>query len=161
MGGLEKCDVGAEVDEGLAALDGFVEAVGMPGVGSRHDEDVGPLLPRIHSSAYSGEGLLALDHLLAPCVAAALGRELILDHRAGEPRRCVAAHGALGIHRVAVARIGIANHGQRNRLADIAALIDHFPVGDEACIGEGEASGAHREAAHESELEARALNQPG
>jgi hypothetical protein len=63
-------------------------------------------------------------------------------------------------HGVAVACVGVADHGDGHGAADVAALVEHLAVGDEAHIRQTEPRGGHREATHEGERKAGPLDQP-
>jgi hypothetical protein len=101
----------------------------------------------------------ARDDLLAARVSAALRRELVLDHRAREAGLRVAGDRAAHVHRVAVAGVGVADHRDRDRRADVPALIEHLAVGDQLRIRRADPSRRHREAAHEGEAEPGALDE--
>ncbi len=109
---------------------------------------------------HARDRLGARDHLLAAGVAAALGPDLVLDHDRGEASLRVAAHAAFRVHRVAVAGVGVADHRDRHRGADVAPLIEHLTVGNEPGVGQAEARRRDRVAAHEGEREAGRLDEP-
>ena len=94
-------------------------------------------------------------------MAAARGRHLVLDHGAGEAGLGVAADGALDVERVAVAGVGVADHRDRHRIADVTPLLDHLGVGDQPGIRQAEPRGGDRESAHEADAEAGPLDHAG
>ena len=68
---------------------------------------------RLDRGAHLLDHLARVDHVLAVHVAAALGRDLVLDVQRGDPGRLVLAHRAHDVERVAVAVVGVGD--QRHR----------------------------------------------
>ena len=92
-------------------------------------------------------------------MAAALGHHLIFEHDAGKAGAGVALHGALDIERVAKAGVAIADQRDRDRRAKIAALIEQFPIGNQAGIRQTKAGGRYGKAAHERDWETGLFDQ--
>lgn len=141
-------------------VDRLAEPVLVPRVGTGEDQDVAPLLARVACGADALHRLAPVHHLLAAGVAAALGRELILDHHRREAGRGVPRHRALHVEGVAVAGVAVADHRKRGRRADLAPGGDHLAIGDQPHIGRPDARRRHREARHEGRREPLLLDQP-
>jgi hypothetical protein len=156
---LEEEDVRPEIGEGAAALEGFVEAMDGAGIGARHDQQIGAALAGVDGRAEPELRLVPGDDLLAARVATALGRDLVLDHGTGKARARIALERPAYVHRIAVARVGIADDRDPDRLTDPASLVEHLAEGDEPGVGDGESRRRDREAAHERQPEPRALDQ--
>ena len=158
-GSLDKNDVRPLLSEGATACNRLVEAQWATGVGPCHDENVGACLSRVYGCPDSRLRDVTRDHVDAPGMTATLRSHLVLDHRAGKPRLGEAAHGALDIHGVAVAGIGVADDGNRYCVADISALVEDLCIGDQTGIRKAQPTGRNSKAAHEGQSKTRALDQ--
>ena len=161
LGRFEEQYIGADVGERPHAPHGFFKPVGGARIGARHDQDISAFVPRIDRRLDPAQRLVSADHQLAARMTAALRRQLVFNHGAGEAGLGIALDSAFDVERVAIAGIGIADHGDRSCVTDIAPLLDHFGIGDQAGIGQAEPRRGNREAAHEACLEAGAFNHPG
>ena len=100
----------------LRPLDGGIEPLHRAGIRAGHD-DHGLVIARIEGGLQLGHHLGGRDHLLALHMAAALGRDLVLDEEGGDPSALIGAHGAGNIGRPSIAGISI---GQQRQLGAIA-----------------------------------------
>jgi hypothetical protein len=103
----------------------------------------------------------AIDDLFASRVAAALRGELVFDHQGRKTRLRVALDAALDVERIAIAGVGVADHGNRYCGTDVAALVEHFRVADEPGIGNREPRRRDRKPAHEGQWKTRSFDQAG
>ena len=69
-------------------------------------------------------------------------------------------HGALHIGRIAMARITITYHWNRNGITELTALIQHFCHRDQARIRQTGAGCGNGEPTHKRERAARLFNNP-
>ena len=156
--GFDEDDVRPQLGEARCPGDRLIQAVGRPGIGAGQDADVQPeFLARLGRRPYAHQGLGAVDDRLAGRMAAALRPDLVLDHGAGEPRLRIAADGASDIDGIAVPGIGVAEHRQVRRLADVASLVHDLAVGDQPRVRHAQTGGRDRESAHEGGIEPRRL----
>ena len=133
---FKKRDVGARIRERLGAPERLVEAVGRVGIGAGHEQHVEPaLFARADAGPNPSERFAPFDDRLAGRVAAALGPGLILDHDTREARLRAAEEGALGIHGVAVAGVGISDDRKRGGGTHVSRLVEHLAVAHEPDVG--------------------------
>jgi hypothetical protein len=134
--------------------------VHLAGIGARQNEDLGAGFARVEGGAQAGERGIARNHVDPERVPAALRRHLILDHRAGKARPGIAADRAPHVGGVAEAGIGVADHRDLDRLANVPPLVEHLGVGDHPGIGSRQPRSRDTEPAHEGQRKARPLDQP-
>ena len=80
--------------------------------------------------------LLGGDDILAFEEPAFLGEDLIFDVDGGNARLLVLPDGAPYVDGIAIAGVGVAHHGHGHRIHDIASVLHHLRLGEEAHIGE-------------------------
>ena len=100
------------------------------------------------------------DHVLAGHVAAALGRDLVLDEDRGRAHRLVALDGVGDVLHVAVAGVAIDQHRQARRRHDVADAGADLAECGESDVGNAVARADQRIAADRVGGKARALDQP-
>ena len=115
---LHEGHVGARLEIGVGAADGLVEAAAVRaarvGAGDQHEVGI-DLVPRRGRRAVLADRLLERDDLPARHVAAALGNGLVLEVDARDARLDVFAHRADHVDGVAVAVVGVRDHGHGRR----------------------------------------------
>ncbi len=109
---LDENAVGAGLEILLAAAERLVEAVHGAGIGARDDEEV-LVPPRADRGLDLRHHVCCRDHVLAGHVAAALGRDLVLQENRGRAHRLVALDGVGDVLDVAVAGVAVDQHRQR------------------------------------------------
>ena len=156
---LDEGHVGAGREGAVDALDRLLEAEHRHGVGAgdQHDVGVGPVLGR---GAHLADEVVGVDDLLAVEVTAALGRDLVLDVQRGRAAQRVLAHGPHDVELVAVARVGVGDHGDRDRGGEAAEVLGHLGHGQQPVVGVAE-GGRRAGARHVHSREARLLDQAG
>ena len=119
------------------------------------------LVAFVARGADARDGVRPGDHAAVARVPAGLRRDLVLHQDARESRSRVPRDGALGVHGVAVAVVGVADEGKArgDRLADVPPDVLHLAVADQARVRHREPRRGDAEAAHEAGLEPRALDE--
>jgi hypothetical protein len=128
-------------------------------VGSRDQEQV-LAAPRGGRGPDLGDHLLGRDHVLAGHVAAALGRDLVLDEDRRRAQRLVALDGVGDILHVAIAGVAIDQHWQVCRRHDVANAGADFAERGQADVGNAVARPDQREAADGVGRKAGTFDQP-
>ena len=103
---------------------------------------------------------LRRDHVLALHVPAALREDLILELDAGHAGALQLVHGADHLRDLAVAGVGVRDHGERDGGAEAPGVVDHLGRARDAEIGQPEGGRRGRVAAAIQRLEPGALQQP-
>ncbi|MCY1238474.1 hypothetical protein D9M72_512150 [compost metagenome] len=135
--GFDEQDVGAGLAELLRALDRGLEAQRRRRVGAGHDEQVG-VGAGIDGGLDLVDGFLGGDHLLAREMAAALGRDLVLELDAVGARALQHAHRVAHVQRVAEAGVGIDDQRQVHGVADARRVVGDLVQAHEALVGQAE-----------------------
>jgi hypothetical protein len=99
------------------------------------------------------------DHVLAVHVAAALREHLILELDARDTRSLQLLDGADHLRDLAIARVGVGDHGDRHGRTEAARVVDHLGRARDPKIRKPEGRGGRRIAAAVQRIEARALEQ--
>ncbi len=107
----------------------------MAGIGAGQDQDIGTSRPGIRRRTNAVIGLFPADHRLARCMTTAFRGHLVFDHHGRTARLGKTLYRAPNIHRIAIARIPIANQRNGDRIRDIARLIQHFAIAHQPQIG--------------------------
>ena len=128
-------------------------------VGARDDQRVG-----VGAGVQRGAQLLLVqlrrDHVLALHVPAALREDLILELDCRHAGALQLVHGADHLRDLAVAGVGVRDHGERDGGAEAAGVVDHLGRARDAEIGQPEGGRRGRVAAAIQRLETGALQQP-
>ena len=103
---------------------------------------------------------LGRDDVLALDVPAALREDLILELDARDAGAFQLVHGADHLRDLAVARVGIGDHGDPDRRAEPPRVVDHLRRARDAEVGQAEGRSRGRVPAAVDRLEAGALQQP-
>ena len=155
---LDEEQIGAGLAIELGPLDGGVEPFDRAGIGAGHD-DHRLVLAGIEGRLQLGDHLGCGDHLLALHMAAALGRDLILDEQGGDAGALIGAHGAGDIGRPAIAGIGIGQQRQLGRIAEPGIELRHLAHAELGHIGLADQARGGAIAAAGRGLEAGPLDQ--
>ena len=157
--GVDEDDVGARGGVAVRARDRVLEAGHGDRIGARDDQRVA-VGARVERRAQLLLVQLGRDHVLALHVTAALREDLILELDAGDAGALELVHGADHLRDLAVARVGVGDHGERDGRAEAAGVLDHLGRARDAEVGQPEGGGGGRIAAAVERLEAGALEQP-
>ena len=103
---------------------------------------------------------LRRDHVLAVHVPAALREDLVLELDAGDAGALELVHRAHHLRDLAVAGVGVGDHGEGDGRAEAAGVIDHLGRARDAEVGQPEGGRRGRVAAAVHRLEPGALEQP-
>ena len=159
-GGFDETGVGAKRVRGPDAVDSFVETCYGLGVGAGDDKEVA-VAAGGHGGADALKVLAALDDALVGHMAAALGPDLVFQKTASGAGVDELLDGAVGVEGIAVAGVGIYEHGDLDALADAARLGDDLGLGQQAEVGFAEGGGGDGVARHEAHRTAGALGDAG
>ena len=143
----------------VRARDRILEARDGDRVGARDDQRVG-IRARVERGAQLLLVQLGRDHVLALHVPAALREDLILELDAGDAGALELVHGADHLRDLAVARVGVGDHGDRDRRAEPPRVVDHLGRARDAEVGQPEGRSRGGVPAAVDRLEAGALEQP-
>src|SRR3989475_302337 len=157
-GRLDEERVGAGLLVLQAPLDRVLQAVDLPGVRARHDEEVAAPA-RVHRGPDLLHVLLDRDDPLALHMAAALGPDLILQEHAGCTGVDQLVHRADHVQRVAVAGVGVDNDRDLDRAADAIRGRHHLGLREVAEVRQAELRGRHAVAGAEGQGKAGALHE--
>ena len=91
----------------------------------RHDHEV-RIAARVKGRFELANHLLGRDHSLAGHVAAALGKNLVLDEQAGDPGPLIGAHRPTNVGDVAEAGIGIGEDRHGHGIDDPGIVVGHL-----------------------------------
>ena len=159
-GGLDEAGVGARLPRGRDAGDRLVHAGHGQGVGPGDDEEVAARAG-FDRRADLLHVLLALDHPLAPHVAALLRPHLVFQEAAGRAGGDQLVDRAVDVQRIAVARVGVDDDRDLDAHADPPGPLDHLGLRQQAQVGLADRRGRHGIAGHEGHREAGLLGELG
>ena len=118
----------------MRSLDGVLPTGDGIGVAAGDDHEIG-VGTRVQCGLYLLHRFFLGDDLLAGEEAAFLGEHLVFDVDARDAGRFVFADGALDVQGVAVAGVGVADHGDVHRSGDIFGVGDHLSHGQQSHVG--------------------------
>jgi hypothetical protein len=158
--GLHEDQIGAGLPVEPAPGDGLVQAVDRQGVGARHDHQI-----RVPSGVQGRLELLqevpGRHYVLAGHVAAALGKDLVLNEQPGDPGLLEAPHHARHIGGVAETGVAVDEDRQAGRLDDPAVVVGHLGHGELGGVRRSQERGGGAVAAAGHGLETGGLDDPG
>ena len=137
---FDKNRIDAELGERAGALDGVVEAIDAARVGARDDDEIGIGARRQRGFEFSFH-LRQWDDFFAVEMAAALGRDLVLDMNGSDANAFELTHGAHQIDGIAVAGVGIGDHRNFHHRDDLRCPFDGFRHAHQANVRDAHAPG--------------------
>ena len=157
--GFDERQVRAGGEGGIDPGDGFLQAQHGSAVSAGDDHDI-RVAPGSHGSTDFGDELVLPDHLFARQVAAALGRDLVLQMQPRHSGALVFADGAGDVQFVAIAGVGISDQRQVDRAGDDGGIARHLRQRQQSQIGIA-AREAGARSRHVRGREPGLLHQPG
>jgi hypothetical protein len=159
LGRLDEQHVGAGLAIAPAALERRVQAFDGARVGAGDDHEV-VRAARLDRGPHLLDHLICRDHVLARQMPAALRRHLVLEMERRHPGRLVLADCAHDVERVAVAVVGVGDHGDADGLHETAGVVDHLAERQQPDVGASQERRRGAVAGHVHGFEARLLDQP-
>jgi hypothetical protein len=126
----------------------------------RDEKEIVVVGARAHR-AQLAQPLVALDHLLAAHVAAALRKHLILEEQTGRARAMIELDRTQHVERVAVDSVDVDQHRTGGQSADAACRLGHIGLREIAEVGLAEQRRGDAETSDEQGFEPGLFCQPG